>query len=55
MFQIQMTVMSKSESLLGLMFDQGDHQSYEDEWIPFTRVRLGFIFFTIDFTWFSKT
>ena len=55
MFQIQMTIMSKSESLLGLMFDQGDYQSSDDKWIPFTRVRIGFIFFTIDFTWFSKS
>ena len=54
MFQIQLTVMSKSESLLGFMFDQGDHLSSNDKWIPFTRVRIGFLFFTVDFTWFSK-
>lgn len=54
MFQIQLTVMNKSESLLGFMFDQGDYQSPNDKWTPFTRVRIGFLFFTVDFTWFSK-
>ena len=53
MLEIKLTAISKSESLLGLMFDQGEFQG-KDKWQPFTRIRLGFIFLTLDFTWFHK-
>lgn len=54
MLEIKMTVVSKSESLLGLMFDQGEHEIKEKKWIPFTRIRLGLIFLTLDFIWYSS-
>lgn len=54
MFQIEITLMSKSESLLGLMFDQGEYKTPEEKWINFTRVRIGIVILTIDFSWFSK-
>jgi hypothetical protein len=53
MIEIKITVVSKSESLLGIMFDQGEHEVNE-RWLPFTRVRLGVIFLTLDFMWYHK-
>jgi len=53
MLEIKMTAVSTSESLLGVMFDQGEHQ-VKEKWIPFTRIRLGFIFLTLDFMWYHK-
>ena len=52
MFEFKITAISKSESLLGFMFDQGDYQTKE-KWIPFTRIRLGVIFLTLDFVWYT--
>lgn len=52
MFEFKITAVSKAESLLGLMFDQGEYQSKE-KWIPFTRLRLGLIILTFDFVWYS--
>jgi hypothetical protein len=49
-----MTVISKSESLLGISFDQGEYQSKNSNWVPFTRLRLGVIFLTLDFIYYSK-
>jgi hypothetical protein len=54
MLEIKMTAVSKSETLLGIMFDQGEHEIQKGNWIPFTRVRLGVIFLTLDFMWYSK-
>lgn len=54
MLEIKMTVVSKSESLLGLMFDQGEHEIKERKWVSFTRIRLGIIFLTLDFMWYHK-
>lgn len=52
MFEFKITAVSKSESLLGVMFDQGEYQTKE-KWIPFTRIRLGLIFLTLYFVWYS--
>lgn len=53
MLEIRITAVSRSESLLGLMFDQGDHE-VNQKWMPFSRIRLGFIFLTLDFMWYHK-
>ena len=53
MFELKITIISKSESLLGVMFEQGEYQ-LDENWIPFTRMRVGIIFITFDLTWFSK-
>jgi hypothetical protein len=53
MLEIKMIFGSKSESLLGIMFDQGEYQ-IKEAWIPFTRIRLGIIFLTLDFMWYHK-
>lgn len=52
MLEFKITAVSKSESLLGIMFDQGEYESRE-RWIPFTRIRLGLIFLTLDFVWYT--
>jgi uncharacterized membrane protein (UPF0127 family) len=52
MFELKITAISKSESLFGIMFDQGEYQN-KQRWIPFTRIRLGIIFLTFDFVWYS--
>lgn len=52
MLEVKMTAISKSESLLGVMFDQGEHEIKKDKWLPFTRIRLGCIFLTLDFLWY---
>lgn len=52
MFEFKMTLFSKSESLLGIMFDQGQY-NHQEKWIDFTRVRVGLFLFTLDFTWFT--
>ena len=54
MLEIKMTAVSKSESLLGIMFDQGEHEIKERKWVSFTRIRLGIIFLTLDFMWYHK-
>lgn len=48
MFEIRITLVSKAESLLGIMIDQGECQHGDDKWIPFVRVRVGIIFLTLD-------
>jgi hypothetical protein len=53
MFQIKMTAVSKHESLIGLMFDQGEY-NIKEIWHPYTRLRLGFIFLTLDFMWVTN-
>jgi len=55
MLEIKMTAVSKSESLLGIMFDQGEYEIKEKVWAPFTRIRLGIIFLTLDFMWYHKS
>lgn len=52
MFEIKITLVSKSESLLGMMLDQGEFEVRQDLWVPFTRLRIGLIFLTIDFVKF---
>lgn len=53
MLEIRITAISKSESLIGMMFDQGEHQ-VNQKWVAFTRLRLGFVFLTLDFMWYHK-
>ncbi len=55
MLEMSVTFFSKAESLLGMAIDQGDCQNKEGKWIPFSRIRIGFIFLTIEFLWFYKT
>lgn len=54
MLEFKITAVSKSESLLGLMFDQGEYEIREKKWVPFTRIRIGIIFLTLDFVWYYK-
>ena len=53
MIEIKICLFSKAESLLGIMVDQGEFEigKDSDKWIPFIRVRFGFIFFTLDFVY----
>lgn len=54
MFEFKLSFISKSECLLGVFFDQGEYQKRSSgEWLPFTRVRLGVLFLTLDFMWYS--
>jgi hypothetical protein len=54
MFEVKLTLISKSESLLGILFDQGEYQKRSSgQWVPFTRIRLGVIFLTLDIVWYS--
>jgi len=50
MIEFKITVFSKAESLLGLHIDQGEYEKGPNRWVPFFRIRLGFILFTLDFT-----
>lgn len=54
MFEIKIVLFSKAESLLGLYLDQGEFEKGDSNWTPFTRFRIGLIFFTIDFINFKK-
>lgn len=54
MFEIKVVLISHSEILLGTMLDTGEMETESGNWIKFTRLRLGFIFFTVDFTHFTK-
>jgi len=49
MFELKITLASKSECLLGLFIDQGELEGKKDIWIPFTRLRIGLIFLIVDF------
>lgn len=50
--QISLSLLSKNETLLGLMMDQGEYERTKEVWTPFTRLRLGIIFLTLDFMWY---
>lgn len=54
MFELKIVLISQSECLLGLFFDQGECEIKEGTWVPFTRFRIGLLFGTIHFSWFSK-
>ncbi len=54
MLEIKITVISKSECLLGLFYDQGECEIIEGVWVPFKRFRIGVFFGTVDFTWYQK-
>jgi hypothetical protein len=49
MFEFKITLLSKSEVIFGLHFDQGEYEKAPDDWKPFNRLRVGFIFFTLEF------
>lgn len=49
MFEIKIILVSKSESLLGIMMDQGEFEVKPNAWVPFTRLRVGLLFLTFDF------
>lgn len=52
MFEFKIVLFSKAESLLGIYFDQGEFEKAPAKWVPFTRIRLGLIFLTLDFIWY---
>jgi hypothetical protein len=54
MFELKVTLISKSESLLGFLFDQGEFELVEDTWVPFTRLRIGIIFAIVDVTYYKR-
>lgn len=49
MFEVKITLISKSECLLGLFIDQGELEGKKDIWLPFTRLRVGLVFLIVDF------
>lgn len=55
MLEVKICLFSKAESLLGIMLDQGEFEVGENSnnWMPFIRVRIGFIFFTVDFVYYK--
>lgn len=55
MFEIKITFVSKSECLFGILVDQGEFEVKTEVWVPFTRLRLGLVFLTLDLIKFSKT
>jgi hypothetical protein len=54
MFEFKLTLISKSEVLFGVMVDTGEVEVKKNTWLPFTRLRLGLIFITLDLTHISK-
>lgn len=50
--EISLSLLSKNETLLGLMMDQGEYERTKEVWTPFTRIRLGIIFLTLDVMWY---
>jgi hypothetical protein len=54
MFEFEIRLFNKAESLLGVMIDQGDYQKKDGEWIEFIRFRIGFIFINFDFVKYQK-
>jgi hypothetical protein len=50
MIEFKIVLFSKAESLLGLHIDQGEYEKGPNKWVPFFRIRLGFILLTLDFT-----
>jgi hypothetical protein len=52
--QISISLLSKNETLLGLMMDQGEYEKSKGVWIPFTRIRLGIVFLTLDTMWYHS-
>jgi|LakMenEpi03Aug12_release.lakeMendotaPanAssembly.Ray.scaffolds.fasta_scaffold2360537_1 hypothetical protein len=53
MFEVKVILISSSEMLFGTMLDTGEMEVEESMWVKFTRFRLGLIFFTLDFTYFT--
>jgi len=53
MIEFKIVLFSKAESLLGLHIDKGEYEKGPNKWIPFFRIRLGFILITLDFTKYS--
>ncbi len=53
MTQLSLSLFSKSECLLGIMLDQGEHEIKKDTWVPFTRLRIGLVMCTIDIAWYK--
>lgn len=54
MFELRVAAISKSEIIAGLVVDTGEVEIKEDQWVRFTRLRIGLVFLTLDFTWFGK-
>jgi hypothetical protein len=54
MLELKVTLISKSECLLGIFFDKGEYEILEGQWVPFTRFRIGLLFAIADFTWYQK-
>ena len=54
MLEVKLVLMSRSESLLGIFFDQGEYEKGDSKWRPFTRFRFGFIFATLDIMYHHK-
>lgn len=52
MLEFKLTAVSQSEIIAGIVIDQGERQNDKENWIEFTRIRIGLIFLTLDFTWY---
>jgi hypothetical protein len=53
MFEFKIIFVNQSEILAGVMIDQGQYEKTEDNWINFTRLRIGLIVVSFDFTWYE--
>ena len=53
MLEVKVILISSSEILLGTMLDTGEMEVEDSVWVKFTRFRLGLLFFTLDFTFFT--
>jgi hypothetical protein len=55
MLEVKVTLVSKTEILCGVIVDTGEVEIKDNKWVSFTRLRLGLIFITLDFTWLSNS
>ena len=54
MFEMRLIFIERSESLLGVMFDQGERELSNGKWVPFTRLRFGVILLTLELAWYQN-
>jgi hypothetical protein len=54
MLEVKVVLVSKSEMIIGVVIDTGDVAISDDKWVKFSRLRLGLLLITLDFTWLYK-
>lgn len=45
-YEFKLTFLSNNESIFGLVIDKGEFEIKNDNWIPYIRFRVGFLFVT---------